>query len=503
MMRYITFDPSLVFCETSTDSREMATMQEAKWSIEQIHLRGLRVDGAAVQVLEDRLSARVRLFLLGKHTRYQSPDVARGALECARAIREGRFDPKAVRRALWSLDLTKEPTAASERRAILVAMKNEGVLLDLLGKLAEVNREFAEKANTARALLLQMGRTPRLHPDVKLFGMAEDPSLLLGKDGGGERVEELRKNQERYKALRQVSKAEPSLVIGTPESINGYHEQVLERLAAAPRNFPFREAAERRAILVAIAQGKVIPESLDAARSRDAHSSRGYVSAEILGTGSQLSGEFDLGDRVDGRLGKVVNKEFVFRNASDATRAFRGSSKTQAFGVHPMTEEPSLVIGTPESINGYHEQVLKRLERLVVAPRNFTFREAVPVGVGKTRLSLRVPMAVPGCRVAVWYVEPSQRLHVVEMYKKAMAEGAALPSIACGDFGHVVPGAPVLHVLLPASLIRPDGAQAIARLDPDVVILDDHDFPMGSTRRHRVVNYAVGRYAVPRVVVWE
>ena len=65
MMRYITFDPSLVFCETSTDSREMATMQEAKWSIEQIHLRGLRVDGAAVQVLEDRLSARVRLFLLG------------------------------------------------------------------------------------------------------------------------------------------------------------------------------------------------------------------------------------------------------------------------------------------------------------------------------------------------------------------------------------------------------------------------------------------------------
>ncbi len=108
------------------------------------------------------LALRIRLFLSGDVLRHQMPAVARASLEAARK----NLDDRAARKALWALDLSREPEARAERTAIFVAMKadswwactvdltkkaNEEILTDLLGKMMEANKKF---------LPVETGRTP-------------------------------------------------------------------------------------------------------------------------------------------------------------------------------------------------------------------------------------------------------------------------------------------------------------------------------------------------------
>lgn len=128
-------------------------------------------------------------------------------------------------------------------------------------------------------------------------------------------------------------------------------------------------------------------------------------------------------------------------------------------------------------------------------------RVEVPVGSGKTLLSLLAPMVIRDCRVAARFVEPAMIGHYERAYRAALGEGARLPSILVGEYESVVPGEPVLHVLSHVSLSRMDGSRLLSELWPDVIVVDERAFPGNSARVYRLDYYLNEQNRGARLVV--
>lgn len=97
----------------------------------------------------------------------------------------------------------------------------------------------------------------------------------------------------------------------------------------------------------------------------------------------------------------------------------------------------------------------------------------IGVGHGKTGLDILMPMVMPGCQLAVLLVPPGLRAQLMRDYL-AWREHFRVPSIRIGDLGgHIVPGAPALHVIPYTIFSRPESTDLLERLNPDLIIADE------------------------------
>ncbi len=299
-------------------------------------------------MMKNRLDDRTRLFLGGGYLRYQKPEVAREAIECAHAIRDGKFDARRIRKALWALDLSMEPTAFLERTAIFKAMRGQAFILDHERGLIEIE--------------IETRRTPY--------------------DG----------------------------IVSNPERIGGF----------------------------------------------DA-----YVRAYVRKVGIKISPE--------------------------AVKSLRRAAKTHSF-------DPSMLIGKvlPE------QTVFAALAGDWIG----TKRISMPVGSGKTDISILAPLYVKDCKVAIRFVEPSELETYAQHYGKLKDAGENLPSCILRGKGFIVSGAPVLHVFSKMTLSKPENADLLNRINPDLIIIDERAFPLAAARRNRIESYTDDHGLCPRIVAW-
>lgn len=100
----------------------------------------------------------------------------------------------------------------------------------------------------------------------------------------------------------------------------------------------------------------------------------------------------------------------------------------------------------------------------------------IGVGHGKTGLDILAPMVVPGCRVAVILIPPGLRGQLVRDYE-LWSQHFRVPSLITDDGvgGHIVSGAPALHVVPYSRLSRPESTALLEGIGPDTIIADEAD----------------------------
>lgn len=115
----------------------------------------------------------------------------------------------------------------------------------------------------------------------------------------------------------------------------------------------------------------------------------------------------------------------------------------------------------------------KQAESLFEAPIAGGLLGPIGVGHGKTGLDILMPLVMPGCQLAVLLVPPQLRTQLMGDYL-AWREHFHVPSIRIGDMGgHIVPGAPSLHVIPYTIFSRPESTDLLERLNPDLIIADE------------------------------
>lgn len=96
----------------------------------------------------------------------------------------------------------------------------------------------------------------------------------------------------------------------------------------------------------------------------------------------------------------------------------------------------------------------------------------IGVGHGKTFLDILLAMVVPGCKLAVLLVPPELRVQLQREYLR-LREHWQVPSIRMGEWGHIVPGRPVLHVVPYSIFSRAESTRLLDGLQPDLIIADE------------------------------
>lgn len=124
----------------------------------------------------------------------------------------------------------------------------------------------------------------------------------------------------------------------------------------------------------------------------------------------------------------------------------------------------------------------------------------LPVGHGKTAISLTAPFCVPGCQKALLVVPPAALRHFQNTYERMRGEGDKLPSLHLNLLGYVVPGAPVLRLRSHTALSKPDGAKMLAAWEPDLIICDQ--WAPDLARHRRLFDYVETRGDKLTVVRW-
>lgn len=115
----------------------------------------------------------------------------------------------------------------------------------------------------------------------------------------------------------------------------------------------------------------------------------------------------------------------------------------------------------------------------------------IGVGHGKTFLDILLAMVVPNCRLAVLLIPPGLRVQLQREYLR-LREHWLVPSIRMGEWGHMVEGRPVLHVVPYSMLSRPDATKLFENLQPDLIIGDEAHLLCNrdSARVRRLLRYA-------------
>lgn len=129
----------------------------------------------------------------------------------------------------------------------------------------------------------------------------------------------------------------------------------------------------------------------------------------------------------------------------------------------------------------------------------------LPVGYNKTFCSLFAPLHVPGCKVAIRYLQPMEFANYQHQYLQAKENGSKVPSLVMKDKGYLVPGAPVLYLWSLTSLSMPNGFDNLVKLAPDLVIVDGSTGALvprltKSVRWSRLRNYVANHNA--KLLVW-
>lgn len=96
----------------------------------------------------------------------------------------------------------------------------------------------------------------------------------------------------------------------------------------------------------------------------------------------------------------------------------------------------------------------------------------IGVGHGKTLINFLVTLVIEGCRLAVLLIPPEHREQTKAAYTR-WREHFRVPSIRMGEWGHIVPGMPVVQVIPYSVFSRPESTRALEKLEPDLVIADE------------------------------
>ncbi len=170
------------------------------------------------------------------------------------------------------------------------------------------------------------------------------------------------------------------------------------------------------------------------------------------------------------------------------------------------------------AVSRFQQETLDRLSREMRGSVYETQIE-VPIGSGRSLLSLRVPLVVEGCRTAVRFIPPVLMRTYEATYRRAIDDGFELTTVFIDRFSHIVDGTPTLHVLPVTRLnlpwryqtvrgytAQPDSHGEVVTLEscnPDTVIVDYHDFrTIGVVAGLRLRHYCTQREPRPRLVVW-
>lgn len=98
----------------------------------------------------------------------------------------------------------------------------------------------------------------------------------------------------------------------------------------------------------------------------------------------------------------------------------------------------------------------------------------LPVGLGKTIVSLLAPLALPNVRMAVLLAKSDQRAHYRKWWN-IIRNHFRVPSFVMDDGGDrmIVDGAPILYYIPYSKLSSPESTKLLADLNPDLVVSDE------------------------------
>ncbi len=97
---------------------------------------------------------------------------------------------------------------------------------------------------------------------------------------------------------------------------------------------------------------------------------------------------------------------------------------------------------------------------------------AIGVGHGKTALDFMIAMVLPNCKKVVLLIPPGLKAQLMREYL-LWREHFRVPSIVMGEIGHVVHGAPVIHVVSYSIFSRAQSTSLMIQHDPDTVVADE------------------------------
>ncbi len=126
---------------------------------------------------------------------------------------------------------------------------------------------------------------------------------------------------------------------------------------------------------------------------------------------------------------------------------------------------------------------------------------AAGVGHGKTLVDVETPMVMPGCRTAVLFVPASLRAQLIDLDIPYYGAHWHLPHIA-GTSWRFGDDRPTLHILTYSQISRPEFADTLRRINPDLIICDEaHNFKaLTSARTIRFLRY-LDEFPATRLVV--
>lgn len=96
----------------------------------------------------------------------------------------------------------------------------------------------------------------------------------------------------------------------------------------------------------------------------------------------------------------------------------------------------------------------------------------IGVGHGKTGLNFLLSMVLPNVKLAVLLIKPDER-HKTRVHYERWAQHWRLPSIRMGEWGHIIPNRPILHVIAYSMFSRPESTKMLESLSPDLIIGDE------------------------------
>jgi hypothetical protein len=126
----------------------------------------------------------------------------------------------------------------------------------------------------------------------------------------------------------------------------------------------------------------------------------------------------------------------------------------------------------------------------------------IGVGHGKSVLDILVPLVFPDCKLAVLLIPPSLKEQLLREYLR-LREHFKVPSLRIGNVGHVVKGAPVLHVIPYSQFSRAESTALLENLKPDLIIADEGHYlrHRQAARTSRVLRY-LAKFPDTRLCVW-
>jgi hypothetical protein len=126
----------------------------------------------------------------------------------------------------------------------------------------------------------------------------------------------------------------------------------------------------------------------------------------------------------------------------------------------------------------------------------------IGVGHGKSILDILSPLVFPDCKLAVLLIPPSLKEQLLREYLR-LREHFKVPSLRIGNTGHVVKGAPVLHVIPYSQFSRAESTALLENLKPDLIIADEGHYlrHRQAARTSRVLRY-LAKFPDTRLCVW-